>query len=152
MNRKIKNASLIFILLQLLHFGCTEKKQLGPLIGEIDKTSLNLVVSISKVQSGLNALLTPSGNNFRVKNVEIREYNGTKFLRITGTEFQKCMIALKEYNGKLYELNDQEMPIIICSGCNEGCEPRFGEKGWFCTDGCSNCVKSSSVSDNYIFK
>ncbi|NQU54589.1 MAG: hypothetical protein HQ522_18870 [Bacteroidetes bacterium] len=152
MNNITTKTFLILLVLQMTVIGCGEKSSTGPLIGKIQDESLNLVISTEKIQNGLTNLFSPSGNNFVVKSVEIIEYQNRYFLRITGNENQKCMVALKESKGDLFELNDNNLPIVICSGCPDGCEPLFAEGGWYCSEGCPQCIKTSSVSDHYIFE
>jgi hypothetical protein len=152
MNNITTKAFLILLVFQMTVIGCGEKTSTGPLIGKIQDKSLNLVISTGKIQDGLTNLLSPSGQNFIVQSVEIIEYQNIYFLRITGNENQKCMIALKESKGVLFELNYKNIPIVVCSGCDDGCEPRLEDGGWYCSDGCSQCIKSSSVSDHYIFE
>ena len=107
---------------------------------------------MEKIQNGLTTLLTPSNNNSTVETAKIIEYQNKYFLKITGREDEKCMVVLKETNGDLFESKDNNIPIVVCYGCAEGCEPRFEDGNWYCTEGCPECVKSSSISDRYIFE
>ena len=152
MKKIITRAFLILCVVQITIIGCNNNVSTGPLIGKIEDKSLSLIISIEKIQNGLTSLLSPSGQNFIVKTVEINEYQNRYFLKVTGIENQKCMIALKEYKGKLFELNENNIPIVVCTGCDDGCEPKLKEEGWYCSEGCSNCIKTSSISDQYIFE
>lgn len=152
MNILLKRAILILMLVPILIVGCNNKVSNGPIIGKVEGKSLNLSISLEKVQEGLNSLLSPSGQELIMKTVGIIEYQDKYFLKITGHSYQKCMIPLKEQNGILYEDIASDIPIIICSGCDDGCEPVLLENGWYCSEGCAECVKSTSVSDYYIFE
>jgi|GEM_PF-1951543 len=147
----IEKAFFAFILLIFIN-ACTSDDSHGPLIGEINDKDINFEISIDKIQNGLTTLLAPSKSDFIIGNVEIVKKQNLYFLMITGREGQKCMVALKEIRGKLYEASSKTIPIVVCSGCTDGCEPNWTEEGWYCSDGCEDCEKSTTVSDFYIFK
>ena len=132
--------------------GYCQNPSKGVLIGKVQEKALGLIISQESIEIGLTSLLSPAGQNFDLKSVEIVEYQNRYFLKILGNENQKCMVALEESNGDLFELNDISIPIVVCSGCDEGCEPQFEEGSWHCSDGCSECIKSTTASDHYIFK
>lgn len=151
--KKFATKSLFILLVfQLTFLGCNTKSSTGLLIGKIQDNSFILEISTKKIQKGLSNLLSHSGQDFVIKSVEIVKYQNRFFLKVNGHEDQKCMIALKEYYGELFELNDKNTPIIVCKGCENGCEPKLKNGVWYCSDGCSECFKTSSVSENYIFK
>ena len=152
MNKGIMKAILVLLLFQIIIIGCVKKPSNGPLIGNIQGEKFKLEISIDKVQDGLTSLLTPSAQNFIIKSAEIINYENRYFLKVIGNENQKCLIALKEYEEKLYELNDNAIPIVVCSGCDEGCEPILTDNGWSCIGECSECNKTESISDHYIFE
>ena len=151
MKENIIKTILILVLMQMILLGCENNSE-APLIGQVDDDSITILISKEKIQDGLTSFLTPSQQDFIVYSIDIVDYQNKYFLKLTGVDNQKCMIALKEHKGKLFELNDNKIPMVICTGCDEGCEPKLTEKGWYCSDGCSSCEKSVSVSDNYIFK
>ena len=150
--KKLTRTFLILFIFQMAVVGYCQSPSKGVLIGKVQDKSLSLMISEESIQVGLSSLFSPDGQNFDLKSVEIIEYQNRYFLKILGYENQKCMVALKESNGDLFELNDISIPIVVCTGCNDGCEPQFEEGSWHCSDGCPECIKTTAATDHYIFK
>jgi hypothetical protein len=151
MKRSNLNAPIAMIVITLILSGCITDSSSGPIIATIQDNEISITISNEKIQNGLSDLLKPTGQEFTISEVEVVSYQEKYFLSIIGPENQKCMILLQRINENLFEANNNEIPIVICSGCSEGCEPVLSKDGWFCSDGCDSCKKTSSVSDHYIF-
>jgi hypothetical protein len=150
--KKIIKPALLFSLVILAILGFQNNAKHGPLIATNNNGTFSVEISKEKIENSLNSLLTPANSDFKIESYSIVEYQNRKYLKIIGTSNEKCMVALEELNGALYELNDNSIPIVVCYGCNDGCNPQLKSGGWACTDGCTDCGKSASISDQYIFE
>ena len=142
-----------FLLILLTLIGFRNQIEQAPLIAKVKDGEYKITLSNATIEKFINS--SPFNFQLKLKSTEIIEHKNRKYLKIIGHENSKCLIALKEVRNKLYELSSLEIPIVICSGCEEGCNPELEEDGWFCTNPskpCEECAKSETASEDYIFE
>jgi hypothetical protein len=149
--KKIIKPALLFSLVILAILGFQYNAKHGPLIATHSNGVFTVEISKEKIENSLRSLLSPANSDFRIESYGIVDYQKRKFLKIIGTNNEICMVALEEIKGTLYELNDNSIPIVVCFGCDDGCNPKLSPEGWACTDGCTDCRKSASISNEYVF-
>jgi hypothetical protein len=150
--KQIYFSASILLILFILIVGKTQIEQ-APLIAEFRDGEYKIVLSNETIEKFIN--LSPFNFQLQIKSTEIIELKNRKYLKIIGHENSKCLIALKKIQNNLHELSSLEIPIVICSGCEDGCSPEREKDGWFCSNPskpCEECEKSVTASDDYIFE
>lgn len=149
-----KNISLIasILILQSFLISCKTTDENGLAVAKINNGEVSLALSQEKIEKDINKLISPSELNLKIKSVDVIEIDEVTFLKVVGTNNETGMIALMENNGTLYELHDNKIPFILCYGCADGCQPEYKSPGWICSSGCSDCTKTTTVSDDFIFE
>ncbi|MFT5723621.1 MAG: hypothetical protein ACI9JN_000738 [Bacteroidia bacterium] len=151
MKKAILISALPLILLTLL-YSCKKVHPTGMLVASINNGAINLELSQDKIEKDINLYLSAAEIALEIKSINFLEKEGRNFLKVSGSSNETCMVALIERDSKLYELNDDKTGFVICYGCIDGCDPEYKSPNWSCSTGCSDCTKSVTVSDDYIFK
>lgn len=124
-------------------------------IGEDRNGEFVITANLDYVLKAWNDVLIQQKIDTKLETLDIRsgryENSGGEYFMLVAYNSDnstKVACMINRVNGNFLLREGELKTTVTCKGCTQGCRPECGkdDKGWKCSDPCSTCEKTETIS------